>query len=644
MIPILYRDNTVDFNTNGIGRLSDTIECIVTEERNGVFELYLKYPVSGIHYDDLEKGNIIGATHDDTGDIQPFDIYRVVKNMDGIKTVYARHISYRLTQLTAIPFTAGSCAEAFVHLPESILPECPFTFWTDKEVATPFTLSAPTSARSVLGGVQGSILDVYGKGEYEWDKWTIKLHLNRGARSGVAIRYGKNLTDLEQDVDEGDIYAGVVPFWNGEGSTLLMLPERVIYKEGVDVTGRLLHVNDAYAFANGAYIQINEERRAKVIPLDLTQSFQERPTAEQLRNAATRYLNNNTPWKPKENIKINFVQLWQTKEFSDVAQLLRLKLCDRVDVYHPVLGITAENIEIIKVAYNVLNDRYDSMELGQPKSSLGSSISAAVTKEIMKTVPTKSSMQQAIDSATALITGGLGGYVVIGRNADGQPNEILIMDTPDMSTAVNVIRINSNGIGFSTTGYNGPFINAWTIDGHLIADFIDTGTLNANIVKAGIISDKQGQNYWNMDTGELRLGSETIVDDPTTLDGTITLGTYQQTTETRLTQTEDGLDLNFTRAMQRISDVDYSQTEEFALWESYIRFVNGAIVIGKSENPLTLTLENDRISFKSSGVEVAYISDNIMYISNIHVTDSAIINGLTVSEISDGYLIDIQAG
>ena len=622
MIPILYPATETSFTSNGIGRLSETISCSVDEERNGPYELVLQYPASGKHFGDLAIGMIIGAIHDDKHDIQPFDIYRITKPLDGIVTVYARHISYRLSKYTIMPMSAASCAGAIAALGDHIVPDdCPFTFWTDKDVTANFSITQPQTVRSVLGGQQGSILDTYGKADYEWDKWTVKLHAHRGTRTGQMIRYGKNLVDISHEVDSANVYNAVVPFWqNEESGTLVTLTEVYITAESYQEGDPLL-----------------------IVPMDLSDQFEEAPTKEQLRTRAQSRLAQSYGWEQSENVKIDFVQLWQTEEYKDVAILQRLSLCDEVDVYHKGIGVLSRNIQIIKVTYDVLLERYSKMELGEPKVNLGDAIKSATVSEVLKTVPTKSMLRQTIENATELITGGLGGYVVIGRNANGQPNEILIMDTADKATAVNVIRINNNGIGFSTTGYNGPFTNAWTIDGHLIADFIDTGTLDANIVKAGIISDRQSNNYWNLDTGELRLGSETIVDDPTTPDGTTTLGTYQQTTETRLAQTSSGLELNFTRAMQRISDVDEAQVQEFAKWNSYIRFVDGSIVLGKEENPITLTLENDRISFKSSGTEVAYISDNIMYISNIQVTDSAIINGLSITEVSDGYLIDIEA-
>lgn len=512
MIPILYPENQVYFDTNGLGRLSDAIKCTVTEERNGIYELEMKYPVSGVHFPEIVRGMIIAVTHDDTGDVQPFDIYQITKPIDGIVTVNARHITYRLSQYTLMPYSASSCAQAFAMMPANIVGGSPFTFWTDKQVNASFEVKVPSTVRSMLGGTAGSIMDVFGKTEYEWDKWTVKAHLNRGTAPGVSIRYGKNLTNIEQVVNEADVYTGVVPYWTKEDSGEVMtLPEKVIYQEGHDLTDAILSVNGFPLKVNDGILKIEAGRRIKIVPLNLSDKYENKPTDAQLRQAASTFLTNNAPWNPNENIKIDFVQMWQTKEFEGVAPLQRLRLCDRVNVYDPSLDITRENIQIVKVVYNVLLERYDSMELGEPKTNLGTTIKEATAASILQQVPTTSALQKAIDAATSLITGGLGGHVVIGTDADGNPNEILVMDTADKETAVNVLRINMNGIGFSNTGYNGPFATAWTLDGHFVADYITTGTLDANLLRAGIITSTGSGNYWNLDTGEINILAQSVV-------------------------------------------------------------------------------------------------------------------------------------
>ena len=647
MYPVLYNREETEFTSNGIGRLSDCIRAVVFEERNGIYEAEFDYPLTGERYKDIQEGRFVTMRHDDKGDAQPFQIYGRTAPINGIVTFYAHHISYQLATVTVMPYTASSCAQALDSIPLYSINHNPFTFWTDKEVSSNFSLTTPRNAKELLFGSSGSILDVYGKGDYEYDKYTVKLHSDRGMDNGVEIRYGKNLADITHDIDISETYTGIVPYWvsHEDESVVVTLPEGMVVSDDAPAFSAEweTHTNQNIKTEDDVPLEFAAKNIA-VIPVDFSESFDTEPTIEQLRNRAKAYLRNNTPWIPDESIDVDFVALWQTAEYDAVAPLQRVSLCDKVSVYYPELGVRAVKMTVIRTEYNCLTERFDKITLGKAKTSLAGIIQQDTTQEILKTVPTITTLHQALETATELIRGGKGGYKVDVLDADGHPVETLYMDSPDINTAVNILRINRNGIAFSRDGYDPErFISAWTIDGHFNANYIDTGTLVADIVKAGVLSDIRNNNWWNLDTGEMKLGTETIIDDPTTPDGTTTLGTFKETTETRLTNTEDGLTLNFNRAMERIQDVDDSQTREFAEWKSYIRFKDGSIILGKEENPITLTLVNDRISFKSSGVEVAYLSDNIMYISNIHVTDSAVINGLSITEVSDGYLIDIQA-
>lgn len=125
----------------------------------------------------------------------------------------------------------------------------------------------------------------------------------------------------------------------------------------------------------------------------------------------------------------------------------------------------------------------------------------------------KTMLQTAIESATSLITGNDGGYVVMhDSDADTYPDEILVMDSPDIDTAVKVWRFNNSGLGYSSTGYSGTYGLALTMDGAIVADRITTGTLNADLLRGGIIRGQQGDSYWNLVTGELHIGGSGNVD------------------------------------------------------------------------------------------------------------------------------------
>ena len=103
---------------------------------------------------------------------------------------------------------------------------------------------------------------------------------------------------------------------------------------------------------------------------------------------------------------------------------------------------------------------------------------------------TAQNLQDAIDTATQLITGSKGGYVVISQDANGKPYEILIMDKPTKATATKVWRWNKDGLGYSSTGYSGTYGLAITANGAIVADYITTGNLSASLLTAGILQSE----------------------------------------------------------------------------------------------------------------------------------------------------------
>ena len=488
MIPILYAGNETNFTSNGLGRLSDAISCKVTEERNGVFELEMTYPITGVHYDDIQENRIIYARTEDGGNAQAFIIYRITRPINGIITIDAQHISYLLNGIPVMPFNGSSLADTMSKIASNAVITCPFTFYTDISRSVAFTFSTVRSIRSLLGGEDGSILEVYGGYDYKFDNFQVRLLANRGSDNGVSLRYGKNLTELKNITNMTNVYTGIVPYWQSEQKTVYLTNPVVL-------SG---HENE-YPY--------------KIIKtVDFSTDFEDEPTQAQLLAKAQSYLSQNEGWKLKNNITVSFVNLAETEDYKDIAPLERVKLCDTVNVRYSRLGVNIKT-RVIKTVYNVLLERYDSIELGESTTDLTKALNETLIEQA--NLPDKSFLRAAIENATKLIQGGLGGHVVFNTNADGEPEEILIMDTDDISTAVNVIRFNLGGIGFSNNGYNGPFATAWTIDGSFYADFITAGNLNAALITVGILKDAQNKNYWNMATGEFKLSANAAVGNST---------------------------------------------------------------------------------------------------------------------------------
>ena len=455
----LHESTEMSFTTNGLGALSDAITCEVTEERNGEFELEMKYPVTGIRYKELQLRRVIMAKPNPYSDPQPFRIYAITKPINGIVTINAEHISYDMSGYPVSAFAADTVQNAFINMKSASAVDCPFSFSTDKITTANMTVLKPSSMRSLLGGVDGSILDVYG-GEYEFDKFNVKLWNKRGADRGVSIRYGKNLTDLKQEENCSSVYTGVYPFWYSEQEGLVQLNEKIVKASGT------------YNFT-------------RIYPLDLSQEWQEKPSQEQLRTRANSYMKANNIGVPAVSLTVSFAQLSQSSEYAKYALLEDVHLCDTVGVEFSELNVSA-TAKCIKTIYDAISNKYVSIELGESRTNLASTISDQ--KQAISDTITKTFMQQAIENATQLISGGLGGFVIMHSSTGGKyPDEILIMDTDDIATAKKVWRWNKGGLGYSSTGYNGPFALAMTQDGQIVADFITTGELNGAIIKAGTI-------------------------------------------------------------------------------------------------------------------------------------------------------------
>ena len=502
MIPILFDHSETAFTSNGICRLVDCIKCEVTEERNGIYECEFEYPITGRHYDDIIIDRIIYVTHDDSKEPQPFDIYKRSAPINGIVTFNAHHISYRLGNILLNPFTATSCVTALAQFNNYSMTENPFTFHTDKDVVAEFSITIPVSIKKMLGGTEGSILDVYGTGEYEFNKFRVDFWRHRGQDNGVVIRYADSLSDLKHELDYSSSYNTVVPFWaNMDKTEIVTLPEKYVFSNSAPtISNNWTEDGTPITDDSGNIIEFMTTD-GKAVPLDLSDAWEEPPTEEQLRAKGLEFLNNSRAWLPTENLKVDFIALWQTDEYANVAPLQTVNLCDTVTVLYPELGVNT-TVKVIKTVYNVLLDRYNEIELGDPVSSFAETVTAQASAEVKESPSFLASIAGEVARATNKITGMNGGYVVIDSDSAGHPYQILVMDAPDKESAVNVMRINNAGIGFSTNGYNGPFVSAWTIDGRFVADFITAGTLNANLIRTGIIQGQTGGNYWNLDSGE----------------------------------------------------------------------------------------------------------------------------------------------
>ena len=347
MIPIIYEKNEISFVANGLGRLRDCIEATVLEERNGVYELDFSYPVDGANYDLIQVGRIVGVTHDDSGDIQPFDIVSFEKPIDGIVTFHCVHISYRQSYMTVKGTNINSLADAFT-LFESATPANPFTYWTDKTSTGYLGCmdGVPRTVRESLGGIEGSVLDAYG-GEYEWDKWQVKLWSHRGQLRDFSIRYGVNMMEYNEEYDSSGCYSSCIPYWT-DGTTTIVGDKQT--NTGIPPSGR-----------------------EQCIPLDVSEKFENQPTKAQVEAMGLSVMNNQNPTVPSQNITVSFVRLQDMGEYANIQNLLQCRLCDTINVIFPDFNSSGQ-FKIVKTVWNVLKNKYDEMELGDLSISLSEAL------------------------------------------------------------------------------------------------------------------------------------------------------------------------------------------------------------------------------------------------------------------------------
>ena len=496
MTPILLK---ADAKTK-IGWLSECTACEVTEERNGVYELELVYPIGATHANDIVTDCYIKAKPNQTSANQLFHIYKVSKPINGEFTVYAEHVSYILSGYPVPTVSASGNAQVAINAiltaaKNQLGKATGFTVaTTDITLSSSINLSN-VSARAALGGVEGSVLYTYG-GEYEFDNYTIKLHKSRGKDNGVRIAYGKNMTELKCDVDMSASYTGIFGY---------------VKTDDVSLTS-------SYNVTNTSGIS------TRILVRDFSSDFGgNAPTQSSLDAAVKKYAEDNDINSIKASVTVSFVNLAQSPEYANIAPLETVNLCDTVTIYHKELGVNIK-ARVIKTVYDTIAEKYTKIELGSARTNMSSVISQTVKEAtdakniaISSKSEVTAAYQEAIANATAAITGNSGGYIRL--NPSENPQELLIMDTADASTAKKIWRWNLSGLGYSSTGYSGPYKTAITQDGHIVADFIDTGTLTANIIKAGIMQSTNGEFSFNLESGHIEASDINITGGDINLDG-----------------------------------------------------------------------------------------------------------------------------
>ena len=375
MRPILYSKNETRFDTYGLGEI-DALKGNVTRERNGNYSAYLEYPASGPLASVFEKEMKFKADAGTRTKNQTFEIVRIVKDSSSTIKIYAQHISHKLEYMSIRHGikVSGTADLALKTWAKNLVGDYHFDTWSDIDtvLSITFLVDKMENARLALGGVEGSILDIWG-GEYEFDNQTVRLHKRLGRKAPTVLEYGRNILSAESDESIESAYTSVLPF-------ATYTPES---QEGDSRQQDPILVTIPEDYVDSKYVSMYANRRIKVV--DFSSEFKDEgtgeskkkdiPTPENLRALAIKYMENNRICAPKINTKIEYVDLAQTLDYAERGWIEELELCDIVPVYYPQIGITEDDAKVTKVVYDFLNDRNESVEFGM----VGESIRSAMT-------------------------------------------------------------------------------------------------------------------------------------------------------------------------------------------------------------------------------------------------------------------------
>ena len=394
MRPILYNKNETRFDTYGLGEI-DALKGNATRERNGNYSAYLEYPASGPLASVFEKEMKFKADAGTRTKNQTFEIVRIVKDSSSTIKIYAQHISHKLEYMSVRHGikVSGTADLALKTWTKNLIGDYRFDTWSDIDTVLPITflVDKMENARLALGGVEGSILDIWG-GEYEFDNQTVRLHKRLGRRAPTVLEYGRNILSAESDESIESAYTSVVPF-------ATYTPES---QEGDSRQQDPVLVTIPESYVDSKYVSMYANRRIKVV--DFSGEFKDEgtgeskkkdiPTPEKLKALAVKYMDNNRIGAPKINTKIEYVDLAQTLDYAERGWIEEVELCDIVPVYYPEIGITEDDAKVTKVVYDFLNDRNESVEFGM----VGESIRSAMTGGLAGRLDDLEKSQQSLEN------------------------------------------------------------------------------------------------------------------------------------------------------------------------------------------------------------------------------------------------------
>ena len=461
----IYRPDETEFFRNGLGSITKyVIDPVVMQDLNGIYAFKFKYPIFAPRANYV-KGEHIMKVMTPKG----YQLFRIHKEepVMGYRNLTAYHIFYDLAfnyiDDTNVVGKTGTAAGNQILGATNYLHS--FEFVSDIATVANARIVGMNVAEALLDDSKdNSFISRWG-GEVDRDNFQIRMLNHIGEDRNVTIEYRKDLEGFDATIDWTTVVTRIKPI----GFDGLELPEKFIdsplinnypypkvreieYKDIKAAIGYYAADEDAIPLED-AYAELR-----RLAGLEYSQAEIDRPTA---------------------TYDVQFVRLMNTNEYKKYAALQTIYIGDTVKVRHikEDIDLTAK---VISYEYDPIQEKYTKISLGSIKQTLSGSGYGNLQSQIdaIKQVEI-SNLEASIDRATGLLNTALGGYV-LKRNG-----ELLIMDTEDITTAVKIWRWNLNGLGYSGTGYAGPYRTAITNDGHFVADFIDVGVLNAELIKLG---------------------------------------------------------------------------------------------------------------------------------------------------------------
>ena len=473
---ILYEKGTTNFSKNGLGYLNNIINANVTEKLNGEYSLVFEYPINETLSNELIEERIVKCKVAD-GTEQCFIIKNIVKTYQKM-TITCVHLFYLLLtnlaediypqELTPKPFLDWILTRANYQLP--------FTTTSDVAITKSARYVRKNLVEVIMGNIDNSMTNLFGI-EIKRNNWNIGLNARLGEDKGEKLIYGKNITGINLTIDTNDMYTRIMPI----GFDGLLLPEKYIDAD---------NIND-YPYPKIGIFEFSDIRYDPNDP----SAYQTLQDAYQALRDAVNELYANDINKPQVNMKINWLELSQTEEYKQYLSLERVTLGDTIHVEIFGLDYTTR---VIKTVYNPLNNRIEEFEIGTFQPSYATQMNKYEID--LKQMP-ESILAEAQENATNLITNAMGGYVYKTNS------ELYIMDNQDPAQALKVWRWNINGLAYSSTGINGTYALAMTMDGSIVADMITTGTLNANVISGATVLSVLAGSQINLTSGNITINS-----------------------------------------------------------------------------------------------------------------------------------------